>query len=205
MIYSIFKQQKGKYKIKRFLKIWLPFGIVVMLIALPQLVFIHMGSIANGFSSSVLGLSFWNSQSIFNSIFLHVVFWFEVIGPLLLVGLIGLYFFRKRLIIFLPAFISLLIVNFVRFSPSFGDSNKIVLYFLLFMSISSMELFDFMWKKGFALRVIVIVVFIIIILGGILSEYYELFLGPYVIASNVEISASSWILNNTQKECHLIL
>ena len=192
-VYSMFmKNRKNIFKY-----LWLPFGIISFAIAAPQLFFIHSGDISSSFSGSVLSLQFWYNSSFVTSIILHILFWFEVIGPILIIGILGLYFFRKRLIIFLPVFIALAILNIIRFSPNFGDSNKIILYFLLFMSISAMELFYVMWKKGLLFKVIVIFAFVITIFGGILGEYYDLF-GAYPIASNVEIAAASFILNYTQ-------
>ncbi len=194
MFYSLLR----KDKVNTFMKIWLPFGIISLGIAAPQLFFIHSGDITQGFLGSVLGLPFWSSTSIINAILLHGLFWLETIGPLLVVGIIGLYFFRKKIVVFIPVIIAFIIVNIIRFSPSFGDSNKIVIYFLLFMSISATELFYLMWKRGILFKIVVIVIFIIIIGGGVLGEYYDIFVGSYPIASNVEISATTWIINNTQ-------
>ena len=126
-------------------------------------------------------------------------------GPLLILGIIGLYFFRKRLIIFLPAFLALLLINIVRFSPEIFDSNKIGIYFVLFMAISASELFAFMLEKrrSLAIRTIFVVLavllFLTVTLGGILNRpQLQSPSGPRVyIASNIELRASGWIINNT--------
>ena len=191
--YSLLKH--GRKNI--FLYQWLPFAAIVLAIAIPQILYIKSGDLAPRFISSVLNQPFWQGHTIVGTELLHIQFWFETIGTLLVTGLAGMYFLRKKLIIFLPAFIALALVNFLRFSPSFGDSNKIVMYFLLFMAASTAELYYVLWKRGIAFKLLAVFFFIAIILSGALAEYYDLFSGAYPVASNVELNMSQWALNNT--------
>ncbi len=187
--------QKGRKR--TFVREWVPFAAVVLALALPQILYIKSGSLAHGFFGSVLGIQFWSSPSILVAVLTHIAFWFGVIGTLLVTGLIGMYFFRKRLVIFVPAFATLVLVNLVRFSPSFGDSNKLTMYLLLFLAAATTELYYVLWKRGAAFRAIAAFLFIAIVFSGVMAEYYDLFQGAYPIASNVELNMSSWAINNT--------
>ena len=198
--YSMLK----KGRTNTFLYYWLPLFIVAMLVALPQLLFIRGGSFEQGFSGFVINQPFWYSQNIAEAILLHIAFWFETIGLFLVIGLIGMYFLRKRIIIFIPAFLALALVNFVRFSPSFGDSNKITLYFLLFISAAASEAFYAMWKRGCLFKELAIVLFIGIIFTGVIAEYLGLFQNNYLIVSRVEMNATSWIRTNLPQNSTLV-
>ncbi|MGC8478856.1 MAG: hypothetical protein ACP5NE_02945 [Candidatus Micrarchaeia archaeon] len=199
-VYSLF----SKHRKSIFLYFWLPLLIVALAVGTPQLLFIKSGEFAQGFSGSVLDQPFWSSTSIINAVLLHIYFWFETMGLMLVLGLIGLYYLRKRLIIFIPAFIALALVNFVRFSPSFGDSNKITLYFLLFISASASEVFYAMWKRGCLFKELAVLLFVGTIFTGVIAEYIGLFQGNYLIASNVELNATSWIRTNLPQNSTLV-
>ncbi len=199
-IYSMFSRHRAKI----FLYLWLPLFLVALAVGMPQLLFIKSGEFAAGFSGLVLNQPFWSSASLAKAVLLHIAFWFETMGLILVLGLIGLYFFRKRILQFIPAFAALVLANFVRFSPSFGDSNKITLYFLLFMSASASELMYAMWKRGMLLKVLVVFLFISAIFTGVIAEYIGLFQSNYLIVSKVELNATSWIRTNLPQNSTLV-
>ncbi len=196
LFYSLYKSKSRRAAV--FLRCWLPFGLVAIAAATPLILYIHSASLAPGFFGSMLNNSIWYQygKGIVNSIALHVAFWFETIGALLVLGLVGMWFFRKRLIIFLPAFIALALVNVIRLQPNFGDSNKIVIYFLLFMAIAAAELLAVMWKRGLAFKAIAVALFFAVTLSGFVGEYYALS-GSSLLVSGTELNATSWIINNT--------
>ncbi|MEM3827547.1 MAG: hypothetical protein QXR58_03025, partial [Candidatus Micrarchaeaceae archaeon] len=199
-LYSMAKNGRAK----AFLYYWVPLSAVAFAVAIPQLLFIKSGSFETGFSGLVLNQFFWSNKSIADAVLLHVAFWFETIGLFLVLGLIGMYFLRKRIIIFIPAFLALALVNFVRFSPSFGDSNKITLYFLLFMSAAAAEVFYAMWKKGLLFKGAVVVLFIATIFTGVIAEYIGLFQGNYLMVSKVEMNATAWIRSSLPQNSTLV-
>lgn len=195
--YSLYvHRKKAKYVI---LSCWFPLGAVSFIFGLPLLLYVLGARVSSNFFQSVLVTSMWsvNGAGPVEIMLLHMAFWFETIGPLLVLGLLGLYFFRKRLVIFLPAFIVLLIVNVTTVQASFADSNKIMLYFVLFMSVSASELLARIAEKSIGLKALALVIFFIVISGGLIYEYYEFALPPQLLASNTELQAMSWIANNT--------
>ncbi len=201
----IYSMMKGGRK-SRLLNQWVPFGAVAVIVGVPELLFIHSSKLASGFYGLVLNGWMWYSPttSLPSQILLHLFFWLETFGPIVVVGILGLYYFRKRIVVFVPAFIALLVVNLVRFSPSFGDSNKITIYFLLFMAAAAVFLMSELWKRSTSWRVVVAFAFLIIIVGGVAQEVYALANGPTIAASNAEINASSWILANTSSNSSFV-
>ena len=191
-VYSMVDRQR----VLIFVRQWLPFGVVVFALALPQLFYIRSGSLAPQFASQVINLPYWSSSSVLESLLLHIAFWPETMGALLFVGLAGMYLLRKKWIVFVPAFVALALVNVVRFSPGFGDSNKITMYFLLFMAAGATELYYVLWKRGMAFRALAAFLFIAIVFSGVMAEYYDFAQGGYPIASNVELNMSAWMLSN---------
>jgi hypothetical protein len=194
--YSMLK----KDRLRSFTNSWLPFGILAIALGVPQILFIKSGKFGGSFSGFVFNVPVWFFQgiSVLGSLLMHVEFWFEVMGPILVLGLLGLYLFRKRLLLFAPAFAALVLMNVIRLSPSFGDSNKLTLYFLLFMAISATALLMEMWKRGgIVLRILAVMLFVCVVFGGIAGELLTFVNGPYPIASTVEVQASGWIRNNT--------
>jgi hypothetical protein len=196
LFYSLYKS-KGK-RAAVFMRCWLPFGLMAIAVAAPLILYIHSASLAPGFFGSMLDNSVWYQygKGILTSVALHIAFWFETIGALLVLGLVGMWLFRKRLIIFLPAFIALALVNVIRLQPNFGDSNKIVIYFLLFMAIAAAELLVVMWKRGLAFKAIAVALFFAVTLSGFVGEYYALS-GSSLLVSRTELNATSWLINNT--------
>lgn len=202
--YSIYRYRRGFGSV--FLKRWLPLGAVSVVVALPLLLYIHGGSLASTFFMSELTDSIWYTPfaSVPKLVLWHVEFWFVTMGAILVLGLIGLYFLRKDLIIFAPAFLGLLMINIVRVQPSFGDSNKIALYFLFFMAISASELLARMAKRRIWFKAMAVALFFIVTLSGFMPEYGLLFNGGGIIAPSTEINATSWIVNNTPQDAVFI-
>ncbi|MDE1873959.1 MAG: hypothetical protein KGI04_02460 [Candidatus Micrarchaeota archaeon] len=195
--YSLYRSGRGFVRV--FTGRWLPLGVVAVAVASPLLLYIHGGSLSSTFFMSELADPLWYSQgaSIPSLLLVHIEFWFATMGAILALGLIGLYFFRKDLVLFAPAFLALIFINIMRVQPSFGDSNKIALYFLFFMAVSATELLARMAKRGRAFQAAVVILFFIVTLSGFLPEQDMLFSSGYPLAPSIELNATAWILNNT--------
>jgi hypothetical protein len=110
----------------------------ILLISLPQVIFILLQPKANFFY-------FVNEQFFCgittNPILARLITWTRAFGPIIIVGAMGWYIAYKndkKLFEFsLPALFMFLIVNIISLQPSFGDNNKITLYFLIFLAIFS--------------------------------------------------------------------
>ncbi len=176
---------------------WLPFGIAACIFAIPEYLFMNSQQKAAGFMASVLTQPFWyqTGANILYLFWLHVAFWIESIGLTFILGLAGLYLFRKRIYVFIPAIMVLALVNIVRLSPSFGDGNKFTVYFLLFMSISAMALLYTLWRRGAVFKALAIALYLLMTFSGLVSE--QGVFGYYPIADTAVIAASNWAAHNT--------
>ncbi len=199
-VYSMFWRERKRI----FVRQWVPFAVIVLALAIPQILYIKSGTLAPGFFGLVLNQQFWNGSSLLTTILLHVWFWFAVMGTIVVTGIVGMYLLRKHLIAFLPAFIALAVINIMRFSPQFGDSNKITMYFLLFMGAATAELYYVLWKRGMAFKALAAFLFIAIVLSGVIAEYYDLVQGGYPVASNLELNMSQWALTNTPQNATFV-
>ncbi len=190
---------KGGAGLQAFAYSWIPFVIVALIFALPEVAYIHSQHLQSGFFSWAYTQSFWyisgGLAAIPYDVWLHLVFWLEAIGLLFVVGLAGLYFFRNRIIVFIPSFIAFLMINIVQLQPSFGDSNKLNIYFLLFLTIAALQLFYEIGKRNKLLISVPVLLFFLITFSGILSEYFVF--SYYNVIANVPIAASEWIAHNT--------
>ncbi len=204
--YSVFKWAKRFEKEPRAsLYRWLQYGASSLMIALPSILYIQSQHKASGFAALILKENVWYSSgySMLANAAAHVSFWFWSIGILLPIGLIGIAFLpRKAKIASIPALFTFFLMNIYRFQPSFGDNNKLILFFSLFLAIGASVLILRMFKAGGrgikrkAYAAAAISLFLLIVAGGVASTYY-IFSGQGYIISGIEQKAGAWIINNT--------
>ncbi len=204
--YSVFKWANHSEKDPRAsLYSWMQYGASSFLIALPSILYIQFQHKASSFAALILKDGVWysNGYSILASAAAHVSFWFWSIGILFPVGLIGIaYLPKKAKIAFIPALFTFLLMNIYRFQPSFGDNNKLTMFFSLFLAMGASVLILRLFKaKGTGLKrkaygVAAISLFLLMVAGGVASTYY-IFSGQGYIVSGIEQRAGAWIINNT--------
>jgi len=144
----------------------------VLFFSFPQVFYILTQPKSVNFFEIIFNASFWNILGN-NSIFMNkIAFWFACFGIILITGLVGIILNKRKIIniLFIPVVFSFILINIVKFQPSFGDSNKITIYFLLFLSIYS----SIFIKKLIKLKFKIIAILIIFILSfGFLNVLYH--------------------------------
>ncbi|MBF0456737.1 MAG: hypothetical protein HQK99_02460 [Nitrospirae bacterium] len=156
-----------------------------------------------------------NQMMVLNSaIIARLLFWIRAAGPALIFGSVSAYYYFKKnrdfsfisgsKNIFLMVFIIIdvfyfIAINFYRFTPNWGDSNKFFLYFALCLSIFMGNLsWTIFKKKSITAKAAIIA---LILLSGVLPmavEDYGIFTRPYsVLFSACDRKAAEWIRGNT--------
>ncbi len=203
ILHALIKRKAGK----RTLASWLCFGLVAFLVSVPSLLYISSQHRSSDFIHSILYNSVWYSYgySLLDAISAHISFWFWSIGILLPVGLVGIAILPRRAkIAFIPSLLTFLVLNIYRFQPSFGDNNKLMMFFSLFLALGASVLILKMWRSGKGsqnklLKLVAFSIFLLIVLGGVASIYY-IFAGQGYIISRIELKASAWLINNTSHD-----
>ena len=153
----------------------------------------------------------------FDSLFLaRIIFWIRTAGIPLLMGLTGFGVYclsnrfslrseegRKSIIVTLfiaIPFLFFLLINFYRFTPSWGDSNKFFLYFYVMLCFFAILLLDAWFKKNVFLRLLAV---LIVMLGAVapsLLEAYVVFNRPgSILFTPCEKLVAQWIRINTPR------
>ena len=175
-------------------------GIAALAVSLPELLFIHSQHIANPIVSESITNPVWYSagDGVLPLIILHAGFWLEVFGPIIAIGIAGMFLLnRKQLLLFVPPLILFAIINFFWFPPGFGDSNKYTLYLIFFLGFACAVLLQRLFKSRRRLfKAIAIILLLSIILNGLAEEYF-VFSAVYPVANNLALNASSWLRSNT--------
>jgi len=110
----------------------------ILILSIPQVVYILLQPKSNFFY-------FVNEQFFCgitkNPILARLITWTRAFGPIIIIGLIGWYItYKKDKKLFefsIPAILMFLLVNIISLQPSFGDNNKLTLFFLIFLAIFS--------------------------------------------------------------------
>jgi hypothetical protein len=193
---------------------WFYFFVPVALLSLPQVFWIMKAPKVNYFFGFVYNDSFWKSDELIRMIFNHFIFWVRTIGFPFVLGIIGLFFVDKKLRdFFIPFLILFLVVNVVRFQSSFGDNNKITLYFLLFMSIFSSYFLERIYKiKYFGIILVLVILFltafhfIFYFNQNILKVQFQQYDGNVytndypILFNKVDLDVAKWIVDNTHPD-----
>jgi len=156
--------------------------------------------------------------NILDSVFLtRAVFWLRAAGFPLILGIAGVVFmfYKKRWLSFQKqwdkeaiAFLFLLtipfcffiLINFYRFSPNWGDSNKFFLFFNLMLCGFAGNMLSAWFKKQIG-KPIVIFILVIAALGPSALEAYEIFSRPgTLLFSGCDKIVAEWIKLNTPQD-----
>lgn len=190
---------------------WLYFFIPLVLLSLPQIYWMMEVPKVDYFFGFVYNERFWGADSPVLLIFKHFIFWVRVMGIPFVLGVIGFFLANKKLrIFFIPFLILFLAANLVRFQPSFGDNNKITLYFLLFMSIFSSFFLERIFKIKYFGKILVLLIiflttlqFIFYFNQNIFKAQLQKYDGNYytndypVLFNKVDLDTANWIVYNT--------
>lgn len=158
-------------------------------------------------------------MNVLNSVFLtRTVFWIRVAGFPLLLGIAGFVFSlsknrrfslneldgRKNII--LALFLSIpfcffLLINFYRFSPSWGDNNKFFLFLDLILCIFAGNLLCAWFDKNWLGKASTVIIIFIAALGPTALEAYGIFTRQgTLLFSGCDRTVAAWIKMNTPKE-----
>ncbi|MFH1750527.1 MAG: hypothetical protein ABH863_02515, partial [Candidatus Micrarchaeota archaeon] len=149
---------------------WLLFGLPLILIALPQLLFINEQQRSDNFFGPEVG---WMSKSTGYMDFAK--FWVENAGLVLIFGIVGLFLLKRQQLIFMLPFIAIFIIaNLIRFQPWEWDNVKILMYwYFAFSALAALAIFKGYEKIGIRRRqlgaVFVFVAIFLCTLSGILT------------------------------------
>lgn len=190
---------------------WLYFFIPLVLLSLPQVYWIMKTPKVHYFFGFIYNESFWVSDKPMIMLFNHLIFWVRVIGFPIIFGTMGFFLADKKIrIFFIPFFILFLVANVMRLQPSFGDNNKITLYFLLFMSIFSSYFLERIFKIKYIGKILVSIIIFLIAFQFIFYSYQNLvriqfynydgnlYNNEYPILYNkVDLDTADWIVHNT--------
>ncbi len=203
-VYRIFSRNGRKY-----LRYEIPaIAIPALLLALPQLYYMHLQRLGSGWFTFVYQrVTFYGGNVVISTVSTigsGFIFWFDMLGLTFLLGLIGVVISKnKKLVLYsIPFFILLIFVMFISLQPTAGDSNKLILYTFFILSVFSGLVVNKVWEGGrknvtfYALAVVLVVM----ISGSFLWMYYQntdsVGSGYYVL-SPTEIQATQYITNNT--------
>lgn len=170
-------------------------------IAAIEIMFMHSQPLGGSFISNATTNPIWYSKGdgILYLIFLHLAFWALVFGPIIILGLAGMFLInRRQALLFLPPLIMLAILNFLWFPPGFGDSNKYTVYLIFFLGFSSAVLLERLMKsRKVAFNVLSVLLFVSITFSGVFGDLRSDLVAVYPIADSLALNASAWLVNNT--------
>ncbi len=205
-----------RFDFKKTVLVLLPLGL-----ALGQIWFILSQPKTPGFSGFDVhklggGLT---DVMIFNSeILARVLFWIRTTGFSFLLGLAGFWAYYRRnrlfsivsregrknsvlLIYFFVPFCFFVLINFYRFSPNWGDSNKFFLYLNLILSFFAGNLLGRWFKKNWACKVASLVLVLVAAIIPSTIEAYGIFTrsgSPFF--SGCDRHVADWIRYNTPED-----
>ncbi len=140
-----------RYGLRGSLLLWRAF--LPLLIAIPQVLYLMMGfptDSAPGLSGWIFFSDGWTYMLEMKNIYLaHLVYWIRSPGlafPVGVLGAIAFYFHRPKLrIVIVGSFLFLVLVNVVKFAPSWTDNNKLFIHASFLFSI-----FGGVWLASFS-------------------------------------------------------
>jgi hypothetical protein len=197
---------------------WLIFAIPLIIIALPQLIFINEQPRVPGFFGPQVG---WVSKAATYMQF--VKFWWDNAGLTLALGLLGIFFLKRNQLLFLLPFAGIFIfANLIRMQPWDWDNIKILMFWYFALCILAAifvsRAFDFLidlkrWLKSlkigkkmplapkiiaFFLGAMIASWVLLCIASGLLTFYAWAGSGA-VMWSAKDIEMANWINANTEK------
>ena len=160
-----------------------------------------------------------NALRVLDSLLLtRVVFWIRAAGFPLLLGLGGVLLHYSRrgritlqspegrrsgflLLLLVIPFLYFLLINFYRFSPSWGDSNKFFLYLDLALCVFAAELLAALFRKSFPLKIVALTILGVAAVIPSSIELYTIFTrsrSPFYSACDRNLA--DWVRLNTARD-----
>ena len=149
--------------------------LTVLTVSFPQIFFIITQHKANNFFGVIINAYFWNITK-YGFFIDRLSFWLLGFGFILITGIIGFLLNKsKKINLFaLPPIVTFILINIVRMQPSFGDSNKLTIYLLLFLALYSAILVNkLIHSSRYFLRIISIMIIIVLMMGFTLVLYHD--------------------------------
>lgn len=177
---------------KNFKKIivnWLYFGIPLLIVALPSILWLFPKSSPGFFK---FGFGWMKDTESFSS------FWFKNLGVYLILFIVAFIFSRPKVRSFYLAFFGLFIItNLFIFQPNIYDNMKIMLWWFLLSIILAAEFFQYLRNKiGYKSFLIIIPIFILLIPTGFLSVLRESYVS-WQLFSNEDIALANFVKDQT--------
>jgi len=206
--------KRGSYK-------WTFLSLIPLILAIGQIWFILSQPKAPGFSGfdvHTLGGGLTDLNILDSKFLTRIVFWIRAAGFPLIVGCAGLivHVLKNRvfslhsidgrsntilLIFFTIPLLFFLLINFYRFSPNWGDSNKFFLYFDVMLAIFAGKLLGSWFKKNRWAKTCAVVVLFIAAIGPSLFEAYVVFSKPgSLLFTGCNRNVAFWIKLNTSRD-----
>ncbi|MBF0463739.1 MAG: hypothetical protein HQK88_00850 [Nitrospirae bacterium] len=191
-----------------------------LLLGVFQIVFLFSGlkpSYYAGFDVHKLGGGLNEIKPLNSEIIARLIFWIRAGGAVLTTGLLSVFLYFRRykessiamgrknifLIVSLAVTFSFFVlINFYRFSPAWGDSNKFFFYFDVILSLFSGFQLSNMFKQGNIVKksVAVLIIMVMAVLP-FSTEFHIIFTKPKsVLFSAGDRVTARWIKANTAKD-----
>lgn len=164
-------------------------------IALPQYLYIS----SNQGYSPILNFGYLVANNLTFATFTQ--FWIFNLGISIILMIVGFIFANKNQRKILIAFFSLFLIgNIVQFSVEIAANHKFFNYFLLVGNMFSAYALLLMWNKKNVLKPVVIVLFLLMIFGGII-DFFPIHNDTKAAIPDYKINPTSkWILNYTKPD-----
>lgn len=160
---------------------------------------------SNNFFSFIFFEPFWKGETILGTVFTHILFWLRTIGLPIILGTIGFFMVPKKTKqFFIPFFIIFLMINFIKFQPSFGNNNKLTLFFLLFLCIFSSYFLVKLLRTSFLGKLVSGIIIFLIVMNMFFTIHWSFIKAPFIIHPIVYTSAAfevgDWVIKNTDAD-----
>ena len=144
------------FKDKNYFKYFIKVGLIALIIALPQVIFLYQGIFSDN-GGSFFSLEFgWlacshnsskflcDNSNFFQSFLIAFIFWVKNFGIIFILWLSLLFFKKQRenLKIYFPSLILFILPNIIRFQPWSFDNNKILFWWWVLAIFSGLFYFD---------------------------------------------------------------
>ena len=171
--------------------------LVPTAMAAPQVAYLLLGSPA---ASNSIRLRFgWLSAS--QDIISITAFWFNNLGPYLLLGALGYYLIKNEEIkrVFLATLPPAILANIFIFTPYDWDNYKFFVFFFLSLCLLAVYALDWMWNKNLSGKVVAASLFLIMIASGVMALTTIIQHCDEPIYTSKQIQECDWINENTPK------
>lgn len=186
---------------------WGIFGVIAIIIALPQIIWLLSGHRQQFFSIEPI----WTeTEKRKLGIFGYFTMWWDSLGTFHFLAVINVWFFmkKKHFYIYIPAMMVYLISTFVRYQPGAMDNTKVFLstwYPIACVSVSLylLQLAVFAKKHRYLILSLIIIIFISFSISSIVCFYKNL-ANQFPMFEVSELSIGLWVMENTYSNSSFI-